>query len=64
MSKMEYKKSTKNSTPKHLRKVSYKKATRKQIKLMKELGIVFHEKISSFSAHCLIARKLGKETGF
>jgi hypothetical protein len=60
MPKMDYKKPVKNSTPKHLHKPKYKKATRKQIALMKELGIVFHSDISSFSAHALISARLGQ----
>jgi hypothetical protein len=60
MSKMEHRKKTKDSTPKHLKRVVYKKATRKQIALMKELSLEFHKDISSFSAHALISKKLGK----
>jgi hypothetical protein len=61
MSKLNHKKSLKNATPKHLKKVVYKRATRKQVKLMRELNIEFHPDISCFSASALISSKLGKE---
>ena len=61
MSKLKYNKPTKNATPKHIEKHHYVKATRKQLKMLRDLGIKFDHRISSFSAHCLISKALGKD---
>jgi hypothetical protein len=64
MTRLKYNKTSKDSTPNHLkRKAFYKKATRKQIKLMKDLGISFQAGISSHNASLLIGKKLGQELG-
>ena len=55
-----WKKDNKNRTPKHLRKSYYKKATRKQLQLLKKLNVNYPDGISSESAHILISKSLEK----